>query len=254
MATRFSGPGLYAEGFAKRVHGKPHWTGRVALMPHKLDDPLHLRKSQRIFVNSMSDLFHENLPHRDIDQVFATMARCPQHTFQILTKRPEIMRAYGKRVANSRPGDPVYTAVFGQTNAQHGGPDGWFLPNVHLGVSVENERTVAQRIPFLLDTPAAIRWISYEPALSAVDWERWLPGIDGLVCGGESGPGARPMQPDWARTARDASQEAGVAFFFKQWGDHAPGANGTMVRVGKKRAGRILDGRTYDEWPNDDRK
>jgi len=249
MASRFSGPGLYAHGFAKRVHGRSHWTGRVELIPHKLFEPISHRQPRKIFVNSMSDLFHENLPDSDIDRVFSVIARRPQHTFQILTKRPEHMRSYSQRLATLRPGDVAYDAVFGTAIAELGGKHSWPLPNVWLGVSVEDEDAAATRIPLLRQTPAAVRWISYEPALGPVDWERWLVGIDWVVCGGESGPGARPMQPDWARTARDACMQAGVPFFFKQWGDWAPDGNGGMKRVGKLLAGRMLNGRTHDEFP-----
>lgn len=249
MATRFSGPGLYCEGFAKLVHGKPHWTGKVVLVEDALERPLHWRKPKKIFVNSMSDLFHEALPYDHIDYVFGIMALCPQHTFQVLTKRAVRMRDYSERVAASRPGDEVHNAVFGRANELHGSIATWPLPHVHFGVSVENDEMAAQRIPALQATPAAVRWVSYEPALGPVEWEQWLTGIDGVVCGGESGPGARPMKLEWARAARDACKKMGVAFHFKQWGAWVPDGQGGMKRVGKKAAGRVLDGRTHDEWP-----
>ena len=236
MATRFSGPGLYAEGFAKWVHGQPHWTGRVELIPNMLGKPLGWQEPLLIFVNSMSDLFHEALPFQDIDQVFAVMARCPQHTFQVLTKRADRMRKYSNRVANSRPE----------------GLEVWPLPNVHLGVSVEGQVSAGKRIPALRATPAAVRWVSYEPALKPVNWKQWLRGIDWVVCGGESGPGARLMELKLARAVRDACEEKGVPFFFKQWGDWASDGQGGMMRVGKKKAGRVLDGRTHDDFPEEE--
>jgi protein gp37 len=145
---------------------------------------------------------------------------------------------------------------------------GSVLPNVWLGVSVEDQKTADERIPLLLQTPAAVRWVSYEPALGPVDFANLRAGIeaigplDWIVCGGESGPGARPMHPAWARRVRDQCQAASVPFFFKQWGqylpagcDGAPGAgqrlnaSDTPIKVGKKAAGRLLDGRTWDEFP-----
>ena len=231
MASRFSGLGLYSEGFAKLVHGKPHWTGKVAVIEKMLERPSRWRKGRRIFVNSMSDLFHESLSDADINRVFDVMRRCPRHTFQILTKRAEHMRDYLENLDD--------------------GTDWWPLSNIHIGVSVENEDAATERIPALLETPAAVRWISYEPALGPVNWERWLPEIDWLVCGGESGPGSRPMQLGWARAARDACKAAGVAFFFKQWGNWIPDGNGGMKKVGKKKAGNVLDGKKHENFPTD---
>ncbi len=246
IATRFSGLGLAFQGFAKQVQGMPHWIGKVELLRHKLDQPMRLRGNQRIFVNSMSDLFHERLVDHEIDEVFWQMALSSRHTFQVLTKRPLRMREYVRRLTNRRSdsGRPLHELLRIM----------WQSPrrNVHLGVSVEDEQTAAARIPLLRKTPATGRWVSYEPALGPVNWERWLPGIDWVVCGGESGPHARPMQPEWARAARDACKEAGVPFFFKQWGDWAPNRAGTLVHKGKKKAGRNLDGRNYNEFPNGD--
>lgn len=207
-----------------------NWTTELHLFEKRLSLPLTWRRPLRVFVNSLNDLFHEAMPEAHIDRVFGVMPHCPHHTFQVLTKRPKRMRDYSKRAAKIRPAT-------------------WPLPNAHLGVSVENEEAASDRIPALLATPAAIRWISYEPALGPVDWERWLPGIDWLVVGGESGPGSRPMQIEWARAARDACAKAGVPFHFKQHGDWISDGNGGMKRVGKKAAGRLLDGKTHDEFP-----
>lgn len=226
----------YAERMAKRQiaignknyegtvdkHGR--WTGRINLIPDALDKPLHWRKPRMVFVNSMSDLFHEGVPLEFIDKVFVVIKdwRAAHHTFQILTKRPERMERYFRSRTWARPS------------------------NVHLGVSVENQETSDERIPWLLKTPAAVRWVSYEPALGPVDFFMVKPhwfwagsGIDGIVMGCESGPGARPMDLDWVRSVRDQCQEAGVSFFFKQ-----------MLVNGKKVGLPELDGRTWDEWPD----
>lgn len=228
--------------------GKGHFNGVVRLHEPSFDLPLRWRKPRRIFVNPMSDLFDERLPSDAIDKVFAVMAITPRHTYQILTKRPQ-------RMFNYLTGGSSYAEP---------------LPNVHLGVSVENQAAADERIPLLLETPAAVRFLSVEPLLDGVVlYANWLyprcgecgrhwytrqatgcsdihcngqPESDGLIdwviVGGESGPGARPMDASWARSLRDQCQAAGVAFHFKQWG----GRN-------KKQAGRELDGRTWDEIP-----
>ncbi len=239
------GAGPFA-GFTKG--GK--WTGRVELVPEKLDEPLHWRKPARIFVNSMSDLFHEALSDEAIAAVFGVMAAAPQHTFQILTKRPKRMHEWfvgwlAGMVGRSRnvyPDDtPAWVALHLVTNrARHfGAPgtvqasgDGWPLPNVWLGVSVEDQATAAARIPLLLQTPAAKRFISYEPALGPLEMlPSWLAGydysgglkhsaprLDWVIVGGESGPGARPFDVSSARSVVRQCREAGVACFVKQLG------------------------------------
>jgi protein gp37 len=241
--TRPFGAGPFA-GFTKG--GK--WTGHVELIPEKLDEPLHWRKPRRVFVNSMSDLFHEALPASAIDRVFAVMADARHHTFQILTKRPERMLAYLR--GGPQPAIGGWCKgnhkqfVPGQTYNE------WPLPNVWLGVSVEDQKTADERIPLLLDTPAAGRFVSYEPALGPVRfednlrrgdvcrgrswlrriWRReetaWESRLEWVIVGGESGPGARPFDAAWARSVRDQCKAAGVACFVKQMGarivgDHA---------------------------------
>ncbi len=263
IAARFSGPGQAFEGFAtdqsiipgsRRGGVDGRWTGKVALVPEKLDEPLHWRKPARVFVNSMSDLFHEKLDDEDIDLVFAAMAQAPWHTFQILTKRPKRMLAY----FTTRDSHLAMTRCF-RNFKKYDKPVGpWPLPNVWLGVSVEDQATADERIPLLLQTPAAVRFVSYEPALGSVDFTAHLPtpcfcgdfkrnhaggygacgmpddlshgfeecktyrprhdGIDWVIYGGESGPGARPNDVAWARATRDACKSAGVAFFCKQLG------------------------------------
>jgi protein gp37 len=280
----------------------------VQLMPDRLTWPLSLRQPSRIFVNSVSDLFHEDVPDEFIDQVFAVMALADRHTFQVLTKRPKRMLEYltdetlearrGHLLAGV--GERIALEMFKIRKDAPETP--WPLPNVWLGTSVENQEAADERIRYLLETPAAVRFISGEPLLGAVDltdvrrhdgWrinaltgEEFLPGeivsghlgkIDWVIAGGESGSSKqspRPMHPDWARSLRDQCVAAGVPFLFKQWGEWGgldnDGIGGNeevrnispsgdfvqsrddsivVVRIGKKNAGRQLDGRTWDEFP-----
>ena len=188
----------------------------VVSYPHRLDQPLHWRKPQRVFVCPMADLFHEDVLNAFIAEVFWTMSRAFNHTFLVLTKRPERMRQWFMGIEGT-----------GQDKDLAAAKGSWPLPNVHLGVSVENQTTANERIPLLLATPAAVRWTSLEPMLGPVDLSPWLfpphdhvdgwkSVISGIVLGGESGPGARPMELDWVRKVRDDCQAAGVPFFFKQ--------------------------------------
>ena len=280
IATRFFGTPLYPNGF------------EVTLRPERLDQPIRWKRPRRIFVNSMSDLFHTDVPDDYIAKVFAVMAIASRHTFQVLTKRHGRMKA----LLNSRD---FYATVRGHLRNTYGfsevdafGTDLFPLFNAWLGVSVEDQRTADLRIPALLDTPAAVRWLSCEPLLGRT----WLTGllpsdsevlsplgshrrptVDWVVVGGESGPNARPMHPSWALSLRDQCVAASVPFLFKQWGEWKPterlGAGvlddpreayaevvddgklqfiewrRIMCRVGKKAAGRELDGRTWDEYP-----
>lgn len=257
--TRVSFPGVF-QGFAKMTPSGPRWTGRVELIESKLTEPLHRKKPKRIFVNSMSDLFHEALPHKDRVRVFSKMREAPQHIYQILTKRGQVMRDFGE--------------WWCMQHVEPQMPSNWWF-----GVSVEDQKTADERIPLLLQTPASVRFVSYEPALGAVDFKRWIcytaplsqhTFLDWIIAGGESGPGARPTHPQWFRFVRDQCQTAGVAFFFKQWGEWAPVADhgfggrdhrathtfanedGTgieMIHIGKKAAGAMLDGREWREFP-----
>ena len=295
LAKRFSRrgilPGTDSEGNAVEWDTCESPNGpdfQVLLHPERLDEPLHWRKPRRVFVCSMSDLFHEAVPDDFRDRVFASMALAAQHTFMVLTKRPRLLTDYmaGKllcgRIAQhiaGIDGRPVRWAWGGDGTANCVGTRPWPLPNVWLGVSVEDQATADERIPLLLQTPAAVRFVSYEPALGPVNFKLYLPltehgrggpirgkgGLDWIICGGESGPGARPMHPDLARSARDQCQAAGVPFFLKQRGewltaDEAlrPGESsigrrvqGEFVRVGKKRAGRLLDGREHNDYPRE---
>jgi len=204
----------YAERMARRLQamGTPQYANgfKLTMQPEMLELPLRWKKGRTIFVNSMSDLFHEDLPAEYIQRVFEVMNRCPQHTFQILTKRPDIARAHA----------PVLT----------------WSGNIWMGTSVENALAV-HRIGSLRQLPAAIRFLSLEPLIGPLP-RLPLAGVDWVIVGGESGPGARPMEADWVRQVRTQCQASGVAFFFKQWGG-----------VNKARAGRELDGRTWEEMP-----
>ena len=286
VAKRFNGPGMPYDGLIARTG---QWNGKITIADNLIDRPLRWKKPRRIFVNSMSDLFHENVPDSVIDKVFAVMALSKKHTFQILTKRPERMLAYCKTLGRHHSYDRVSIAAkeIRKSKGFFWSLDnnaGWHLPNVWLGVSVEDQATADERIPLLLQTPSAVRWISAEPLLGPIDLDAMsrtpgadpdevtevddeygpplsgVGGIDWVVVGGESGPGARPMHLDWARSLRDQCQAADVPFFFKQWGEFAPnwfcdddgkydGGPIWMDRVGKKSAGRLLDGREHNEYP-----
>lgn len=228
----------YAETLAlTRLAGKPGYPGlpwtpenaeaNVVLRPDRLGLPLRWRAPRRIFVNSMSDLFHELIDPGFVDAVFTTMARTPQHTYQVLTKRPERQRLYMHgRVIRTRPGvDPPLCL-------EHA-----VLPNVWLGTSIENDRWTV-RADHLRATPAAIRFLSCEPLLGPLP-SLDLTGIDWVIAGGESGPEHRPLDLDWVRDLRDRCNAAGIAFLFKQVGGRTT-----------KSGGRMLDGRTWDEYPS----
>jgi protein gp37 len=250
---------------APRTGGKFRWTGNVRFVDEHLADPLRWKKSCRIFVNSMSDLFHEKLTNEQIAAVFGVMAAAPQHTFQVLTKRAERMHDWfkwvekrGRDIAAVDPDASWWSTLVCGREAAHllsedFGIDGlpWPLPNVWMGVSVENQQYADERIPFLLETPAAIRFVSYEPALGPVDFSEYLDPcgapcgasnetLDWVICGCESGSGARPMQYDWARAVRDQCAEFGTAFFLKQME-----VNGKV----QKDPPPELDGDQYLEFP-----
>lgn len=316
----------------------PVWNGQVRFNAEWLTQPLRWTRPRMIFVAAHGDLFHDGVTDDQLDQIFAVMALCPRHVFQILTKRPERMRAYltglsdcwraRLAVANDPGSLPISMADVGRAlgigaKFSYDPPTpAWPLPNVWLGVSVEDQTRADERIPILLDTPAAVRWISAEPLLGPVDlgavraarlapedaddvwtfdalavgdyYSNHLPSglteggdgpdrahrLDWVVIGGESGPGVRPMHPDWARQLRDQCAAAGVPFLFKQWGAWAPrdewrpGVNAPamvavaadggrvpddvapqdvgghrMARVGKKASGRHLDGVLHDGFP-----
>jgi protein gp37 len=204
----------YAERMAKRLQamGQPNYRNgfKLTLHDHAIEIPLHWKQPQMIFVNSMSDLFHEEVPFEFIQKIFDTMTKASWHTFQVLTKRSDRLLELDKEL-------------------------NW-PKNVWMGVSVENQ-TYTFRIDHLLHTHAIIKFLSLEPLLGPLE-DLNLSGINWVIVGGESGPGARPIQQSWVARIRDQCQEASIPFFFKQWG----GTN-------KKKSGRELDGQTWDEMP-----
>jgi protein gp37 len=205
----------YAERLAARLQAmavRQYSNGfELTLQPEALLLPLKWRRPRMIFVNSMSDLFHEDVPLAYIKRVFEVMNLCPRHTFQILTKRPEVAASHARELH--------------------------WTTNIWMGTSVEDERVVA-RIDHLRAIPARTRFLSLEPLLGPLPRVP-LEGIHWVIVGGESGPGSRVMRPEWVRGIRDACVDQAVPFFFKQWG----GTN-------KKRAGRVLDRRTWNQFPH----
>jgi protein gp37 len=209
----------WAKRMSKRLAGRFGYPAdnpfAVTLHPDKLDDPLHWRKPQRIFVCSMSDLFHEDVPTTFLDDIFARMWVLKHHQFIVLTKRPQDMQDYCTSLAEKLP--VKHSGMFLSPFAPY-----WPFPNVTLMVTAENQRRADERIPVLLQTPAAVRGVSLEPLLSPIGLARLFPSAHGMrndrfqiLCGAETGPRARPMQLDWARRVRDDCVEAGIPFWFK---------------------------------------
>ena len=203
------------------------WTGKVAIVnDHDLTRPLRWTRPRRIFVNSMSDMFHESVPDAWIDRVFAVMALAPQHMFQVLTKRSRRMRDY----VSTRAGDYILALTRAIDDAKlgpwasHPVPSvvRWPLFNVWLGVSAEDQIRADERLPDLRATPSAVRFVSAEPLLGPINFCLPKTHLDWIIVGGESGPQARPMSTQWVREIRDQSAAAHVPFFFKQWGEWAP--------------------------------
>ena len=214
MAARLQAMGMAKYSQTTRKSGRRHvWTGRVNIDRDAVSAPLGWKKPRRVFVNSMSDLFQEELDEKDIEQVWQVMKSAHWHSFQVLTKRPERMLEI-----LSKPEFPQ-------------------LSNVWLGTSVESEDYLG-RIDILRRVPACVRFISFEPLLGPI-LEPDLTGIHWAIVGGESGPSARTMEPEWAESLRDACKRQGVAFFVKQWGGKR-----------KKKTGRVLAGRHWDEYPD----
>ena len=224
----------YAETFAERWRGiKGHAYEHgfdLQLVPAKLDEPLHWRKPKRVFVNSMSDLFHEGIPFEFIYQVFDVMARCPQHTFQILTKRAARMLACLSR-AHDKVYDQVFLSVFLDGGRLSVGGLPWPLPNVWLGVSAEDQPHLDKRVGHLLACPAAVRFVSLEPLLGPIDLDRVTTlkrPIDWVIVGGESGPKFRPCEIRWITDIVDQCRMAGVPTWVKQDSGLRPGQQGRI--------------------------
>lgn len=235
-AERVAHRGMSEQHRGLTVLGKhgPRWNGTVRFLPDRLGEPRRWRKPRRVFVNSMSDLFHEKVADAQIAAVFGVMAACPEHTFQVLTKRPKRARKWFETIDSESHWDCLkaceeQAAWLLHTDLALGAE--WPLPNVWLGVSVEDQATADERIPWLLDCPAAVRFVSYEPALGWVDFGAFLdgdwldvpreeraPGLDWIIVGGESGPGARPFDVAWARSTIAQCKVAGVPCFVKQLG------------------------------------
>ena len=266
------------EDYLAQGLARPRTFTDVMCHEDRLDQPLRWKRPRKVFVNSMSDLFHEDVPDEFIDRVFAVMALAPQHTFQVLTKRAARMRAY-LSADKLELLDRFDAASDDWTHGTCG--DRWPLPNVWLGVSVENQHFADERIPLLLQTPAALRFISAEPLLGSVDLTPWLiqsccgnitdgdtqngeppqccgdpyEPLDWIIVGGESGHGARPMDVAWARSIVTQCKAAGVVCFMKQLGshpiaeydgegEHAPGSYFDWLTKDRK-------GGTMAEWPAD---
>lgn len=258
MASRFSDEGQPFHGFVERTAAGPRWTGKVELVPEKLAEPLRWKKPRRVFVNSMSDLFHESLPDSAILKVFDVMRQCPQHTFQILTKRPERMRDFCLRVRFDGMAKDGERHIWLADDAN--GP-GWRLmggdgcsgmPWVWVGVSVEDQVTAEERIPFLIGTPSTVRFVSAEPLLGPIDFGA-VPGFNRagsaghdllrnwwIILGGESGPGARPCCIDWVEQIVRQCRTAAVPCFVKQLGGNPVG---DTVRYHDRKGGNPA------EWP-----
>jgi protein gp37 len=247
-------------GFVKQTRDGPRWTGKVELVESELDRPLKWRKPKRIFVNSMSDTFHAALPDEAIAAVLGVMASAPRHTFLVLTKRPELMFRFFEQ------GDSVAAWLSAAQRAGVGverGVDDWKrplpLPNVWFGVSVEDQKTADERIPLLLSTPAAKRFVSYEPALGPVQFgvggeffdygigrnADGGPRIDWVIVGGESGPGARRFDVAWALSTIAQCKAAGVACFVKQIGAEPYG----LLNLGWCARPQSKKGGDPSEWP-----
>lgn len=281
-------------GLTRVTGGRAKWTGEVRLNEQWLDLPMRWTRPRMIFVCAHGDLFHEAVPDEWIDRVFAVMHETPQHTYQVLTKRPRRMASYLRdRIRHKPMLVPVGNGILGYhpfNSELH------YPRHIWLGTSVSDQASADTRIPWLQACPAHVRFISAEPLLGRIDLRRihctetgltvdCLTGetigtrllanpIHWVIVGGESGPSARPMHPKWARGLRDQCQEAGIPFFFKQWGQWAPWDDDNwsldtvedvvaheraweidgieFLSVGKKRAGRLLDGRIWDEMPRSD--
>lgn len=278
MAARFGGPGKPYHGLVRMTENGPKWTGAIRIRRDILDQPMRWKRSRRIFVNSMSDTFHEAGDYDAIDAIFAAMLLAPQHVFQVLTKRPEIMRTYmaarrdftaindhARRIAKRDDIAVLPTQAHGMV------PDNWPPKNVWLGVSVENQEWANVRVPILRETQAAVRFLSCEPLLGPLDLQLGmsdglglhhgarLDGISWVIAGGESGRNVRSCKLEWIRSIVGQCRAAGVACFVKQVGSrpiHEAGRiDGTWSHAmgGYVKRWAHVDGKGGDpaEWPSD---
>lgn len=265
QAHRFSKSGMAYEGLTELGPQGPRWTGKITLVPELLDAPLQWRKPRRIFVNSMSDLFHEDVPNEFLEDVWARMFIADHHTYQILTKRPQRMFDWLTQQDWDRVGMIVAKASPMSAHRALARKRAGFkmLEHVWLGVSVEDQATANERIPLLLQTPAAVRWISAEPLLGPINLDKYIdvleedlmdgfakvyPGLDWVIVGGESGPRARPCDLAWIRSLKDQCQAAQVPVFVKQLGSKPFSTPGTADDLGC-RAIEDRKGGTLSEWP-----
>lgn len=267
----------YAGVVEKTANGSLNWTGKISMHNASLEKPFRKSQPTVYFVNSMSDLFHKDVPLLFIADVFAVMSLTERHTYQVLTKRidraAEVLNSDEFKEALTNACNrlhhefikPLEQAVYFHDEVMADYP----LPNVWIGTSVEDQKAADERIPYLLQIPAAVRFLSCEPLLDEVNLTGYTSSSIGwVIAGGESGKGARPMHPDWVRLLRDQCNKANIPFFFKQWGEYTPvhdlrcnepGIKGkqwytfdpetSVCKVGKKAAGRLLDGQLHDEYP-----
>ncbi len=269
-ATRLSQNPKY-KGLAVMKPTGPSWTGKTRFIPETLAQPVKWKRPRKIFVCDMADLFYEEVSNEHIAAVFGVMAAAPRHTFQILTKRAKRMREWFqwiRKLSDEGPWTDCHMHALNEEAKFNGDLSGpihrlsegapgrpWPLPNVWLGVSAENQETADARIPELLATPAAIHYVSYEPALGPVNFDEYLTRsqshlsdvLSWVICGGESGPGARPFDINWARTVIDECDNAGAAAFVKQLGANPYESTNTnddrSLQLEDRKGGNM------DEWP-----
>lgn len=273
----------YAERMAKRLSGNPKtpqykevadtngWNGKTMFLPARLKQIDGWKKPSFVFIPSMGDIFHEDLSFNDIKHILDELKKHPKHIFLILTKRP-------------------HNAALFFANHKSECENSIKYPHIWIGASIENQQTAKTRLPYLFQLPFAKHVVSYEPSVGGIDISMWINAVDWVICGGESGPGARPMHYSWVKSVMDQCQTAKTPFFFKQWGEYQPGShypgkcnfvvlkNGeyaswdnedwkkmankcnsekewtslrpiVMSKVGKKQAGKEINGKTYQEYP-----
>jgi protein gp37 len=250
VAHRFSGSGQPYEGLIALGKKGARWNGKISLVPEKLNDPLRWTRPRMVFVNSMSDLFHENVSNEYIAAVFGVMAAAKTHTFQVLTKRPQRMLKWFDWIEEKRrvQKDPLSTVQCVYEAQQHSCCNGftgystpWPLKNVWLGVSCEDQETADSRMPLLMECPAIVRWASFEPALGPANFNLWP--LDWIVVGGESGPGSRSFDWRWAQNVVENARGTGTRVFVKQLGSKPVLTNSGIASI------KDYKGSNMSEWP-----